>query len=366
MRSLRCALIAVLLAVVAPHPAGAEDWDNLRVPPRSDGPIEVGIGFQLFNITDVDEIEETVDFEGGLYLRWKDARLAYDPADSGIAPGEWVPGDYSRVPRRMYQGVFEVLEMFGGWRPHLVVSNGDGDREVTSIGVGVYPDGTVVYAEIFHCTVETRMDLRMYPFDKQSIRIYLHPFLYERSDVVLVPAGEMLGSWQRDRGIAGWSKGKVTFEERAVDYALMNDVKVFSEVVVTVNITRRPKHLLVSLILPLLILVSLTWCVFWLDKESVTDRINISFIGILSVVAYYFVMLDKVPQVAYLTMMDAFMITTFVILAATVVVSLIVERLNRYERVHLGDRVDRVSRWLFPVGYVTAVGLIVVVFLMMN
>ena len=37
------------------------------------------IGFNLVNITDVNEKEETIDFEGAIYLEWVDPRLAYDP-----------------------------------------------------------------------------------------------------------------------------------------------------------------------------------------------------------------------------------------------------------------------------------------------
>ena len=52
----------------------------------------------------------------------------------------------------------------------------------------------------------------------------------------------------------------------------------------------------------MLLLVALTWCVFWMDNETLSNRVNITFIGILSVVAYYFVILDSVPAASYLTL----------------------------------------------------------------
>lgn len=48
-------------------------------------------------------------------------------------------------------------------------------------------------------------------------------------------------------------------------------------------------HVLVSIVMPLVMLVLLTFSVFWMDQEGLSDRINIQFIDILSVVAYYFV-----------------------------------------------------------------------------
>ena len=53
-------------------------------------------------------------------------------------------------------------------------------------------------------------------------------------------------------------------------------------------------------------LISLTWIVFWLDKNSAMDRINILFIGILSVVSHYLVILDKIPKISYFTIMGVY------------------------------------------------------------
>ena len=95
-----------------------------------------------------------------------------------------------------------------------------------------------------------------------------------------------------------------------------------------------------------------------MDEEGLSDRINIQFIGILSVVAYYFVVLDSVPEIDYLTLMDAFVILSFLVPAAGVVISFVVDKLNRHGRKELGDKVDRVCRWAFPVGYLgTSLGL---------
>ncbi|MBT8466625.1 MAG: hypothetical protein KJO57_18260, partial [Deltaproteobacteria bacterium] len=80
----------------------------------------------------------------------------------------------------------------------------------------------------------------------------------------------------------------------------------------------------------------------------------IQFIGILSVVAYYFVILDSVPDIDYLTLIDAFIIISFFMPAAGVVISLVVDKLNRRGRTELGDKVDRVCRWAFPLGYAAA------------
>jgi hypothetical protein len=107
----------------------------------------------------------------------------------------------------------------------------------------------------------------------------------------------------------------------------------------------------------------LTWSVFWMDDESLSDRINISFIGVLAVVAYQFIVQDAMPAISYFTLMDAFLISTLAIVGLSVAINLIVDKLNRANRRKLGDRVDHTCRWVFPLGFVAVNGVFVLVFL---
>ena len=366
MNPLQYTLIVALLTV-GPGLSSAQENGHLSSLPITDGPVEVQIGFQLFDITDVNEKEETVEFEGGIYLMWMDPRQAYDPAEWGYSRDDWVPGDYSSRPRRIYQGHFAVEELFQGWRPRIDLTNGIGNRQTNNQAVGVWPDGMMAYAEHFSAKAETPFNLKRFPFDRQSVKMYFHPFFFPRSDVLLVQSDALSGTWFQDTGIADWKKSNLEFRERPLEYTLTDgDKAVYSQLVVTLDMARRPGNVLFSIIFPLLVLVSLTWCVFWMDEEATSNRVNISLVGILSVVAYYFVVLDSVPKIPYLTMMDAFMIATFLILASTVVVSIVVDKLNRAGRKSTGDRVDRVSRWAFPLGYTLVIVGIVIVYFQMD
>lgn len=360
---LATALATMAALAVLASPVRAAGDDPLDGPPLDPVPLEVRIGFSLVNISDVSEVDETIDLEGAIYLRWSDPRLAHDPAEVGYPPGGFTPGDDSRAPRRIYQGDFAVKELFDGWRPHIVIPNGIGDRSITKMTVGVWPDGQVEYRETFYSKVETPMDLRLYPFDRQSLEIFFHPSVYRRHELVLVPDDGLSRTWSQNMGIAEWKREAVQLAERSIEIELFDGTRYpISEFVATIDIERQPLHVLASIILPLVVLVCLTWSVFWMDEESISNRINISFIGILSVVAYYFVILDSVPKVSYLTLIDAFMIATFLVLAAAAIVNILVDKLNRRGDEQLGDRVDQVCRWAFPVSYASMTVLLVVVF----
>ena len=99
--------------------ANGDDYKG-GIPVNSE-PLKVRIGFTLSNITDVNEREETMDFDGALFLKWKDERLAYEPSSVGYA-SDYKLGDHSQVPRLIFQGDFSVKEIFEGWRPTYSVA----------------------------------------------------------------------------------------------------------------------------------------------------------------------------------------------------------------------------------------------------
>jgi hypothetical protein len=104
-------------------------------------------------------------------------------------------------------------------------------------------------------------------------------------------------------------------------------------------------------VLPLVVIVLLSFSVFWMDRSSVGDRLGISFIGILTGVAYQIVMSDHLPRISYLTLMHGILNLSFLTMCATVVINLVVSRLDRRGESELGDRIDRRCRWAFPLVY---------------
>ena len=89
-----------------------------------------------------------------------------------------------------------------------------------------------------------------------------------------------------------------------------------------------------------------------MDRSSLGDRIGVSFIGILTGVAYQLVMNENLPRIAYVTLMHGFLNLSFLAMCATVVVNLVVGAHDKRGNHELGDRIDRRCRWVFPLAYV--------------
>ena len=120
---------------------------------------------------------------------------------------------------------------------------------------------------------------------------------------------------------------------------------------VSIYLQRDSFFILRLVILPLIIIVMLSWSVFWMDKSSLGDRISVSFIGILTAVTYQVVLSEILPRISYVTMINGFLIISFFIMSITVIVNLRVGYLDRHGMSEAGDRLDHRCRWMFPVFY---------------
>lgn len=83
MRTLATLTLSFLLTFLCSNLTIAQDEDYLGGPPHGVTPLKISMGFSLASLSDGNEREETIDFEGTLYLNWKDPRLSHDPLSVG-------------------------------------------------------------------------------------------------------------------------------------------------------------------------------------------------------------------------------------------------------------------------------------------
>jgi len=71
----------------------------------------------------------------------------------------------------------------------------------------------------------------------------------------------------------------------------------------------------------------------------------------LTGVTYQIVMAEQLPPIAYVTFMNGFLTLSFLIMCASVVINLVVSKLDQRGKGDLGYRIDRYCRWGFPLAY---------------
>jgi hypothetical protein len=323
--------------------------ETLLGPPSDNGPVVVRAQFQLQDINSIDDEPETFEFTGVLVLTWKDPRQVFDPQVAG-------------VDEKIYQGDYQFNEVAPAWYPQVVLANESGLYESDAVILRLQPDGTSTLTSTINAVAETDFNMRRYPFDSQGLEAVFELIGFDKCEVVL-EAGP--GAQEGPIHISQWELSGIETAVRHRESIAAGPSGKSSEFVVTFNVRRDPMFTLRLVGLPLALIVMLSWSVFWMERSSLGDRISVSFVGILTAVAYQIVVGDLLPHVSYITVMHAFLNFSFFVMCASVVINLIVGACDKNGKNALGDLIDRRCRLIFPMTYfgllmVIAIGAIVV------
>ncbi|MBC2594657.1 hypothetical protein H5P28_10335 [Ruficoccus amylovorans] len=346
---LACLACAVFTLVgLSSAQAQREVEPGMPNPPNS--PTEVKVGIFLADIINLDELNETFEAELILTAEWNDPRLAFDPAEAG-------------VPVKLFQGTFQFNEIYSAWWPQLLFVNQIGSGEYNAIKISIYPDGRVRYLDQRSVLLETPMDLQAFPFDVQKLEASIVSFGDYSDEVKLVVDERVLGASeeyaevQQKVNIAQWKLRHLDLKAGEADFSYYGSKKAFSELTLVITMERKSANMIWKVILPLIILVLLMWAVFWLEADNLSDRLNVAFIGILTIVAYQFLIDGSMPRIDYFTFTDAVLLYSFVVMCLAIFESLLLYSLCKNGHRPLADKLDHVFRWFFPIVYF--IGLIV-------
>ena len=320
-------------------PAQSNEFMNAL--PQENGPVIVTVSFELRDINHIDDEAETFEFTGVLKLSWHDPRQAFDPVIEG-------------TEEKMYQGHFQFNEVFTGWFPQLVLVNESGRYEKHGVLLRVRPDGSLTSFVTVDAAAKVDLDLRRYPIDQQRLEAVFEVLGFDSNEVVLrVESGYEDGVLNFDQlfRMPQWYLTGLNSSIGTRNTPLAGNETAISTFIGSMDLQRRALFILRLVMMPLMIIVMLSWSVFWMDNSSLGDRISVSFIGILTVVAYQLVLSEILPRIAYFTLTNAFLNISFFIMCATVIVNLRVGNLDRQGLFEEGDRLDRRCRWMFPMIY---------------
>ena len=88
-----------------------------------------------------------------------------------------------------------------------------------------------------------------------------------------------------------------------------------------------------------------------IDVENLSDRLNLAFIGILTIVAYQFLIDGTMPRIPYFTFTDTVLLYSFLVMCLTVVESPILYSMCKAGRRKVAEKLDVAAQWGFPLLY---------------
>ncbi|HYK64637.1 MAG TPA: hypothetical protein VEY94_06815 [Patescibacteria group bacterium] len=339
------AAILTTSANAAQTVAGIATDQILQPPNQADGkPIDVVIGLHVVNLAAIDEVSEQFQLNAYLFAQWIDQRLAFTPQGPQDQIRSYRPGQV--------------------WTPQLEMLNAAAPRARDEVSIMVSPDGTVRYAERLLVRLSSRFELRRFPFDSQRLIVLIHPFLtygpsikFELNDVSTWTASE----FKSFSSLAQWH---LTGLHSQVGVAPTYGGLTIPEARFEIDVVRRSSFYVWKVFLPLLLMVFLSWAVFWIEAGDLSNQITVAVTTILTVIAFAFAISATMPRLPYLTYIDAFFLECYIFVFLAVVELMTVHVTHRSQvRRDLGLRIRSYSRWVIPAAFVMTNTIIAVHFL---
>ncbi len=304
----------------------AEVWHGQR--PPGDAPTEVAASLYVVDVFGIDSVEQNVHADVIYRVRWQDPRLA--------KPGS----GRRRMP------VSQV------WSPTIQSLNPQLVRSSFPEEVTVEEDGMVTYRQRLVGRFSLSLNLAEFPFDEHD----LHFRFFSSSngvDEVKFVEGDVVGRAET-LSIPDWEfgTGRLSVEPLRVSPAVPM-VPAFGY---SVRVTRRSSYYIWKVILPVVMIVFMSWAVFWIHPSHVRSQIGLAATSILTIIAYRFALTNDLPKVSYTTRMDLFTNGAFVLVFLALVEVVVATHLYTQEDTRLGEKIDRISRVVFPAVFVGIMG----------
>jgi len=324
-----------LLAISILDAGGAEMPTVIDRPRAQDGPTQVSVGIWIADITSIDSAQQSFTAEIAVVLRWRDPRLAH--TGNGVV----------RYP----------IEQV--WHPRVSIVN-----ETNAVSrkfpdyVEVEPDGTVNYRQRYAGAFTQPLRLQSFPFDRQTFRIQLVAVRYRPNEVKFVPDQAWIQSGLKQAAgmapsitLPDWTVEKS--ETKPLTYALAPGLE-YSGYAFEFTASRNAQHYVWKVILPLVLIVMMSWAVFWIDPVTSNSQISIAVTSMLTLIAYRFAIDNQLPRLPYTTNLDAFILMSTLLVFFSFIEVLVTTILENQKRNRLAITIDRSCRVIFPVIFLLA------------
>jgi len=186
--------------------------------------------------------------------------------------------------------------------------------------------------------------LQTFPFDRQQLRISLAL----PDDAAHLSPDLGSSGMAKQFSITGWEYDPY-FRAEAGKELLASDLgsikgeghsRTLESVSFVLDLRRPATSNILKFMLPLAIILAMAFLVFALPASELEVRSAMGVTALLSVVAFHFAMSGSLPDVPYLVAADRLFLTSYVLVLASVLISVIAFRLGE-ERTVLSRRLDR-------------------------
>lgn len=322
MRRIAPFLLYLFAALVAPLSHAAE--------PQEENIQRVYLNVGVLDVDAISSAQQSFTLNLFVQFRWFDPELAHD----GDAP---VRRDLSDInaPR------FLLVNRQKTWSTLMNV-------------VEIAPDGEVIYRMRLWGDFSQPLRLHDFPFDSHTFSIPILALSQTAGEAVLLEPDPESDSFIADQlSVADWDITHWAAAAGPIELTRGDSVQGF---IFSFEATRLYKHYVIKFIIPLILIVMMSWIVFWIDPQESGSQLSVAVTAALTLIAYHIALAGKLPDIPYLTRMDMFLFGSTLLVFSALLEVVITSRFARGERLQLARWMDRVCSLAFPTAYVAIAG----------
>lgn len=249
------------------------------------------------------------------------------------------------------------------WWPEFELINVVGSRNAPHRSFSRDCFGRIVYTERINARLSSAMDLRRFPFDRQSLAIWIESYAFDSTELMFLKEGIDLGRLDAS-ALPEWkvrAPGRGARTEQAYELLDSATKTRYSRCELTVEVERRSSFYVWHFLVPLALIVVASWVVFWIPDFN--SRLRTALGLLLTVIAFSFTTSSLLPKLPYGTLIDALVTSGHVAVFAEICLVWLARIVCLRGTESSGEQLIAVSRWWFPLANVAGVGVLCVVVL---
>ncbi|XP_045215710.1 neuronal acetylcholine receptor subunit alpha-10-like isoform X1 [Mercenaria mercenaria] len=284
-------------------------------------PVNVSIGITLTQIFDVDERNQVISTNIWFDQEWYDEKLIWDPDD--------------------YNGlkVFRI-PCASIWRPDIVLYNSADDYNngyMQALAM-VHSNGQVFWPPIVKLRSTCNIDITYFPFDDQRCKLKMGSWAYDGFQVDL---------YARDNPVdlstfvsnGEWELIKVEAIRNVITYPCCPEP--FPDVTFYIHIRRRTLYYTYNVIIPCVMLSTLTLSGFWMRPDS-GEKVTLGLTVLLAFSVFMLLVAENMPATSsFVPLIGIYLTTVMSMTSLSVILAVLTSNIN-----HRGQKEVSVPRWL--------------------
>ena len=290
-------------------------------------PTEVAVGFRVIDVTGIEDTSQTITIDYMVSQEWIDQRLtAFEGCE--YSPDEvWTPHIDVVNSGRLFTRLQKRVEVLNNGRLRQVQRN----------------SGALVFT----------YDAHRFPFDTQEIVITLLSEENAQEAIVITIDESVTGRNPTAFDIPDWSISDVNAKIVTKHFEILN--RNHSAYEFHIPAERRSGFFIWKVIVPLMLIVFMSWTVFWINPSQVGPQISMSATSMLTLIAFQFAMGNMMPRLSYFTVMDRFVTGSTILVFLALIESITTNYLVTVNKESLALKIDRFCSWLFPLVFLVFV-----------